>query len=86
MSERIVKVYATISLNLVVPDDMEDQQAIDQFFENTAYSFEETEDISIDETEFLELTTDSPYGDELEDEEEDDLEDELGKGFKGFII
>lgn len=66
---RIITAYATIKLDLEVPDDIMDEQAIDEFFDTTAYSFEETENVGIINTEFVDLSDDSPYGDDEMDDE-----------------
>lgn len=77
---KILTTWATIKIVMEVPDDIEDEQVVEEFFANTHYMFGETENIGIIDTEFVDLTTDSPYE---EEEEEEDLDDEFYR--KGYI-
>lgn len=74
MKTRKLRVWATVQLDLLVPEDMEDQQAVDELFAETTYTFEETENIIIDDTELIEIADDSPW--EAEDDEPD-LDDQF---------
>lgn len=76
---RILTTWATIKVVMEVPDDIEDEQAVDEFFQNTHYNFGETENVGIVDTEFVDLTTESPF----EEEEDEDLDDEFYR--KGYI-
>lgn len=80
---RILVAYATVRLELVIPDEMDDQQVLDEFFESTQVTLEETENIEIQELELLDLSTDSVFDEDI-DEDIDELQD-FGKGFTGFI-
>lgn len=77
---KIITTWATIKVVMEIPDGMEEEQAVDEFFNNTHYNFGETENVGIVDTEFVDLTTESPFE---EDEEDEDLDDEFYR--KGYI-
>lgn len=65
-----------------VSDEVDDEEAIDEFFNNSTHTFEETINVGIVDSEFVDFTTESPFEEE-EDEFEEDLDDEFYR--KGYI-
>lgn len=71
---RLLDVYVTTKVTLILEDSMSDQEAVDEFF-NTNVNFEETENLEIKEVEIMSVDTDPE--EDYDTNYDEDIDDEM---------